>query len=131
MTRNQLTGLKLVNGAPYRAVEVYPDLSAGSITLASNGTPHLAPSLAVLLQSDDVGDLAIPRLPTGAILIQSKAVAIPEVMRGRSRGKPGFDWVTDRTEPLCTPALAMTDQKSQRSSSQRSFLTPKALVAAA
>ncbi|KAL2127505.1 hypothetical protein VTI74DRAFT_10628 [Chaetomium olivicolor] len=37
-------------------------------------------------------------------------------MRGktaRSRGKPGFGWVTDRTGPLSTPAFAMTDQKSQ------------------
>ncbi|KAK7928472.1 hypothetical protein PG985_005470 [Apiospora marii] len=38
-------------------------------------------------------------------------------MRGkggpRSRGKPGFRWVTHRTGPLCTPAFAMTDQKSQ------------------
>jgi hypothetical protein len=28
-------------------------------------------------------------------------------------GKPGFDRVTYRTGPLCTPAFAMTDQKSQ------------------
>ncbi|KAI3570709.1 hypothetical protein IWW34DRAFT_774302 [Fusarium oxysporum f. sp. albedinis] len=37
-------------------------------------------------------------------------------MRGknsRSRSKPGFQLVTHRTGPLCTPAFAMTDQKSQ------------------
>ena len=37
-------------------------------------------------------------------------------MRGkgtRSRGKLGFEFVTYRTGPLCTPAFAMTDQKSQ------------------
>lgn len=37
-------------------------------------------------------------------------------MRGgssRSRGKLGLDRVTHRTGPLCTPAFAMTDQKSQ------------------
>ncbi len=41
---------------------------------------------------------------------------IPDPMRGkdpRLRGKPGFRWVTHRTGPLCTPAFAMTDQKSQ------------------
>ncbi|KAK8096383.1 uncharacterized protein PG998_014251 [Apiospora kogelbergensis] len=51
------------------------------------------------------------------MLLPSKTVAIPDSMRGkggpRSRGKPGFRWVTHRTRPLCTPAFAMTDQKSQ------------------
>ena len=43
-------------------------------------------------------------------------MAIPEAMRSKGtkwRGKPGFEWVTHRTGPLCTPAFAMTDQKSQ------------------
>ena len=72
--------------------------------------------MAVLLQSDDSADLAILGLPNGTILIKSKTVAIPSQIRGkegRSRGKPGFRWVTHRTGPLCTPAFAMTDQKSQ------------------
>jgi hypothetical protein len=49
------------------------------------------------------------------ILIKSKTVAIPNAIRGqhrRSRGKPGFRWVTHRTGPQRTPAFAMTDQKS-------------------
>ena len=60
--------------------------------------------------------LAIPGLPNGTILVKSEKVAVPVHMRGkapRSRGKPGFRWVTHRTGPLCTPAFAMTDQKSQ------------------
>jgi ATP-dependent DNA helicase PIF1 len=72
--------------------------------------------LSVLLQSDDSAGLAIRGLPNGTILIKSKTVAIPSQMRGkeaRSRGKAGFRWVTHRTGPLCTPAFAMTDQKSQ------------------
>ena len=40
---------------------------------------------AVLLQSDDIAELAVPGLPKGTILIQSKAVAIPNVMRGKER----------------------------------------------
>ncbi|EAQ86879.1 hypothetical protein CHGG_08132 [Chaetomium globosum CBS 148.51] len=65
---------------------------------------------------EDPGDLAIPGLPNGTILIKSKTVAIPSQMRGKEgrwRCKPGFRWVTHRTGPLCTPAFAMTDQKSQ------------------
>jgi hypothetical protein len=76
----------------------------------------LGPPVAVLLQSDDGADLAIPGLPNGTIFIKSKTVAIPSQMRGKEgrwRGKPGFRWVTHRTGPLCTPAFAMTDQKSQ------------------
>ncbi len=79
-------------------------------------TLHLGPLAAVLLLSEDVAGLAIPGLSNGMILVKSKAVAIPDFMRGkgpRSRGKPGFRRVTHRTGPLCTPAFAMTDQKSQ------------------
>ena len=116
VTENQFIGLKVVNGAPFKAVDIFPNLAFDTIALASDVTLHLGPPAAVLLQSDEIADLAIPGLPNGMILIKSKTVAIPDSMRGkgpRSRGKPGFRWVTHRTGPLCTPAFAMTDQKSQ------------------
>lgn len=93
VTRNQLTGLRLVNGASFRAVEIFPDLASGTIALASDVTLYLGPPVAVFLQLDDIVDLAIPRFSTGTILIKSKTVAIPKSLRGkdgRSRGKPGF-----------------------------------------
>ncbi|KAK4095717.1 hypothetical protein N658DRAFT_386510, partial [Parathielavia hyrcaniae] len=116
VTRNQFVGLKVVNGAPFTAVDIFPDLASGTIALASDVTHHLGPPVAVLLQSEDTAGLAIPGLPNGTILIKSNTVAIPSQMRGKGarwRGKPGFRWVTHRTGPLCTPAFAMTDQKSQ------------------
>jgi hypothetical protein len=116
VTRNQFVGLKVVNGAPFKAVDIFPDFAFGTIALASDVTLHLGPPVAVVLQSDDSAGLAIPGLPNSMILIKSKTVAIPNAMRGkeaRSRGKPGFRWVTHRTGPPCTPAFAMTDQKSQ------------------
>jgi hypothetical protein len=116
VTQNQFVGLKVVNGAPFKAVDIFPDLASGTIALAGDVTLHLGPPVAVLLQSDDSAGLAIPGLPNGTILIKSKTVAVPAHMRGkerRSRGKPGFRWVTHRTGPQCTPAFAMTDQKSQ------------------
>ncbi len=116
VTRNQFVGLKVVNGAPFKAVDIFPDLSAGTIALASDVTLHLGPPVAVLLQSEDSAGLAIPGLPNGTILIKSTTVAVPAHMRGkepRARGRPGFRRVTHRTGPLCTPAFAMTDQKSQ------------------
>jgi hypothetical protein len=115
VTRNQFVGLEVVNGAPFRAVDIFPDLASGTIALASDVTLHLGPPVAILLQSDSAG-LAIPGLPNGTILIKSTTVAVPNQMRGKeagSRGKAGFRWVTHRTGPLCTPAFAMTDQKSQ------------------
>ncbi|EAQ92510.1 hypothetical protein CHGG_00745 [Chaetomium globosum CBS 148.51] len=116
VTRNQFVGLQVVNGAPFKAVDIFPDLAAGTIALASDVTLHLGPPVAVLLQSDDSAGLAILGLPNGTILIKSKTVAIPSQMRGKEgrwRGKPGFRRVTHRTGPFCTPAFAMTDQKSQ------------------
>jgi hypothetical protein len=117
MTRNQFVGLKVVNGAPFRAVDIFPDLASGTIALASDLTLRLGPPVAVLLQSDDSAGLAIFGLPNGTVLIKCMTVAIPSHLRGkeaRSRGKPGFRWVTHRTGPLCTPpAFVMTDQKSQ------------------
>jgi hypothetical protein len=116
VTRNQFVGLKVVNGAPFRAVDIFPDLLSGTIALASDVTLHLGPPVAVLLESDDSAALAIPGLPNGTILIKSTTVAVPSHLRGkeaRSSGKPGFRRVTHRTGPLCTPAFAMTDQKSQ------------------
>lgn len=63
MTRNQLIKLKLVNGALFRAVNIFPDFSAGVITLTGDVTLHLGPPVGILLQSDDIANLAIPGLP--------------------------------------------------------------------
>ena len=84
-------GLKLVNGAPFTAVDVVPDPVYASIAVASDVTFHLGPPLAVLLQSDAIEELAIPGLPPGTVMLRS----------------PGFQRVTHRMG-----AFAMTDQKS-------------------
>jgi hypothetical protein len=47
VTRNQLTGLKLVNGAAFRAVDIFPDLASDTIALAS------VPASAPCSYSDD------------------------------------------------------------------------------
>ena len=41
VTQNQLTRLKLVNGAPFKSVNIFPDLACGTIALASDVTLHL------------------------------------------------------------------------------------------
>lgn len=116
-TRNLHVGLKLVNGAPFTAVDVVTDPAHASVAVADDVILHLGPPLTILLQSDAIADLAIPGLPPGTILLRNKTVTIPDAMRGKGgprwRGKPGFRWVAHRTGPLCTPAFAMTDQKTQ------------------
>ncbi|KAK4129805.1 hypothetical protein N657DRAFT_687061 [Parathielavia appendiculata] len=77
--------VKVVNGAPSKAVDVFSNLASDTITLARDVTLHLGPPVAVLLQSDDSAGLAIPGLPYGMILIKSKAVAVPGQMRGKMR----------------------------------------------
>jgi ATP-dependent DNA helicase PIF1 len=116
VTRNQFIGLKVVDRASFKAVDIFPDLAASTITLASDVTLYLSSPVAILLQSDDIAGIIIPGLPKGIILMKSKKVAILDFMRGkapRSRGKLGFWWVTYRMGLLCTPAFAMTYQKSQ------------------
>jgi hypothetical protein len=54
VTRYQFVGLKVVNGAPFKAVDIFPDLSAGTVALASDATLHLGPPLAVLLESSAI-----------------------------------------------------------------------------
>jgi len=112
VTRNQLTKLKLVNRAPFIVIKIFPNLSAGTITLTSDVILHLAPPVAVLLQLDDIANLVILGLPKGMILIKSKTVAIPKPIRGGSSrliGKLGFDWVTYKIGPLYTPTFAITN----------------------
>ncbi|KAK3350299.1 hypothetical protein B0T25DRAFT_592226 [Lasiosphaeria hispida] len=137
MTQNQFIGFKVVNRIPFRAVDIFPDLTFDTMALTSNIMLHLGPLAAVFLQLDKITDLGIPGLPNGMILIKSKIVAIPDFMQGkgpRSRGKPGFRWITHRTGPLCMPAFTMTDQKSQgKQFSEKpawgDFIKPKNILA--
>lgn len=48
-TRNQFVGLKVVNGAPFTTVDIFPNLAYGTIALARDVTLHLGPRVAVLL----------------------------------------------------------------------------------
>ncbi len=72
MTRNQHIGLKVVNGAPFTAADIFPDLAYSTLAVAKDVTLHLGPPAAVLLQSNDIADPAITGLPKGTILIRSK-----------------------------------------------------------
>src|SRR5689334_7873389 len=60
LTRNQFIGLKLVNGTPFRAVDTFRLWY--HCPCQRRHIPPQGPA-AVLLQSDDIADLAIPWPP--------------------------------------------------------------------
>ncbi|KAM4055420.1 PIF1 protein [Hirsutella rhossiliensis] len=62
---NIYTGLKVVNGADFTAVDVILDPNHPGYHLADDVTIHFGPPLGILLQSEETKALAIPSLPVG------------------------------------------------------------------
>jgi len=76
MTRNQLTGLKVINRALFKAIHIFFDLISNTIALINNITFHLISSVAVFFQSDDVSNFTISGLSKNTILVKNKTVTI-------------------------------------------------------
>ncbi|KAK8118347.1 uncharacterized protein PG998_002973 [Apiospora kogelbergensis] len=117
VTRNLHVGLKIVNGAPFTAVDMVPDPAYATITVANDVTFHLGPPPGGPIAVGRHWRRSHTRSAAGHDPARQQNRGYPRRHarqgRPRSRGKPGFQWVTHRTGPLCTPAFAMTDQKSQ------------------
>ncbi|KAM4064303.1 PIF1-like helicase [Hirsutella rhossiliensis] len=65
VNKNIYTGLKVVNGADFTAVDVIIDPNHPGYCLADDVTIHFGPPLGILLQSEETKALAIPSLPVG------------------------------------------------------------------
>ncbi|KAM4063615.1 PIF1-like helicase [Hirsutella rhossiliensis] len=65
VNKNIYTGLKVVNGADFTAVDVILDPNHPGYCLADDVTIHFGPPLGILLQSEETKALAIPSLPVG------------------------------------------------------------------
>ncbi|KAM4058180.1 PIF1-like helicase [Hirsutella rhossiliensis] len=65
VNKNIYTGLKVVNGADFTAVDVIIDPNHPGYCLADDVTIHFGPPLGILLQSEETKTLAIPSLPVG------------------------------------------------------------------
>lgn len=87
VTKNQFTGLKLVNGAPFNAVEVIPDLSASATAIADDETLHLAPPGAIRLHLEAIADLAVPGLPQVTLLARRRQLQSPRPCVARLTGR--------------------------------------------
>jgi hypothetical protein len=63
VNKNIYTGLKIVNGVEFTAADIIPDPKYPGYHLADDITIHFGPPLAILLQSSETKDIAIPGLP--------------------------------------------------------------------
>jgi len=109
VNKNIYTGLKVVNGAEFTAVDVILDPKFPGYHLADDVTIHFGPPLGILLESQDTKEVAVPALPTGTVLVRpithtlDPANAHYGFLSGRCarRGLP------------VVPAFVLTDYKAQ------------------
>ena len=108
LTRNALPGLKMVNGAEFDAVVVIPDPAFPGYHVADDVTVHFGPPQALILQSEQIKDLAVDGLPTGTVMLKGGQTVVMDTkhaVQGLSKCR--------RTGPTCTPGFVMTDYKAQ------------------
>ncbi|KAJ6436029.1 glycoside hydrolase [Purpureocillium lavendulum] len=109
VNKNIYTGLKVVNGAEFTAVDIVPDPNHPGYYLADGVTIHFGPPLGILLQSKETEALAIPSLPAGTVLIRPMSHTLDP-------SNPHFRFLptrcTRRGLPVA-PAFVLTDYKAQ------------------
>ncbi|KAH7461132.1 hypothetical protein FOMA001_g19195 [Fusarium oxysporum f. sp. matthiolae] len=109
VNQNIYTGLKVVNGAEFTAVDIIPDPKYPGYHLADDVTIHFGPPLGILLQSNETKDVTIPSLPTGMILIRPIAFSLSPIDRH-------FKFLSAKCTRKGLPAVAafvITDYKAQ------------------
>ncbi|XP_044718870.1 PIF1-like helicase domain-containing protein [Hirsutella rhossiliensis] len=109
VNKNIYTGLKVVNGADFTAVDVIIDPNHPGYCLADDVTIHFGPPLGILLQSEETKALAIPSLPVGTVLIRPMSHTLDSTS---SHFKFLSARCTRRGLPVA-PAFVLTDYKSQ------------------
>jgi PIF1-like helicase len=103
-TENEHIGLKLVNGAEFKAIGVIPDVLYPGVAVTKQVTIHFGPPAAILVMSKDIKDIKIDGLPPSVLLLTPKTTSLPEIPQSI---------VCKRTGVKCTAAFAMTDYKAQ------------------
>ena len=108
LTRNTLPGLKMVNGAEFEAVGVIPDPRFPGYHVADDVTVHFGPPQALVLQSEQIKDLAVDGLPSGTVILKGA-----QTVRMKTKHATQGHGRCSRTGPTCTPGFVMTDYKAQ------------------
>ncbi|KAJ6437985.1 hypothetical protein O9K51_09407 [Purpureocillium lavendulum] len=108
VNRNTHQGLKLVNGAAYRAVEVIVDKSHPGYQVSAGITIHFGPPAGVILESGTTEEFHFVGMPPGTILLTPMSVSIP-----CQRKRPWQQNDVSRKGLPCAAAFACTDYKVQ------------------
>ncbi|UPK91002.1 hypothetical protein LCI18_001937 [Fusarium solani-melongenae] len=109
INKNIYTGLKVINGAEFTAVDIIPDPKHPGYHLADDVTVHFGPPLDILLQSSETTSLAVPALPAEMVLIRPISHTLDPT---DSHFKFLSTKCTRRGLPVA-PAFVLTDYKSQ------------------
>ncbi|KAH8752750.1 hypothetical protein F5883DRAFT_632941 [Diaporthe sp. PMI_573] len=114
VTKNINPGLKLVNGAKYKAVEVIPDSkSFPGYQLAPNIILHFGPPAGIILLSESTKKFKFDDMPPGTVLLTPTSAQIPIEKKKRAKKRPWQRHEVSRRGLPCTAAFACTDYKIQ------------------
>ncbi|KAJ4214841.1 hypothetical protein NW757_014714, partial [Fusarium falciforme] len=114
VTKNINPGLKLVNGAKYKALEVIPDSkSFPGYQLASNIILHFGPPAGIILSSESTKKFKFDNMPPGTVLLTPTSAQIPIEKKKRAKKRPWQRHEVSRRGLPCTAAFACTDYKIQ------------------
>ncbi|KAM5529293.1 hypothetical protein FOXYSP1_17137 [Fusarium oxysporum f. sp. phaseoli] len=109
VNKNTYTGLRVVNGAEFTAVDFIPDPKFPGHYLADDVTIHFGPPLGILLESQETKDLTIPTLPAGTLLIRP----ITHVLDPANSYYKFLSGKCTRRGLPVVPAFVLTDYKAQ------------------
>ncbi|KAG7408961.1 ATP-dependent DNA helicase PIF1 [Fusarium oxysporum f. sp. raphani] len=109
VNKNTYTGLRVVNGAEFTAVDFIPDPKFPGPYLADDVTIHFGPPLGILLESQETKDLTIPTLPAGTLLIRP----ITHVLDPANSYYKFLSGKCTRRGLPVVPAFVLTDYKAQ------------------
>lgn len=108
VNKNTHQGLKVVNGAAYKGVDVILNKSYPGHRISSNIILHFGPPAAIILSSESTKDLNFVGMPSGTILLTPVSVKMD------CQKKRAWQRTDCRRRGLpCTAAFACTDYKVQ------------------
>jgi len=108
VNQNTHQGLKLVNGAPYTALNIIVDKAYPGHRISGDTILHFGPPAGILLTGETTRDLHFVGMPPSTILLTPISTKI-----GRKRKRPWQQSDVTRRGLPCVAAFARTDYKVQ------------------
>ncbi|KJZ67910.1 hypothetical protein HIM_12701 [Hirsutella minnesotensis 3608] len=114
VNHNTHLGLKLVNGAGYRAVDVILDKAYPGHRVSADVTIHFGPPAGAILESETTEEFRIVGMPPGTVLLTPMSAQIQCQQK-----RPWQQTDVTRKGLPCTAAFACTDYKVQGGTFER------------